>query len=92
MRRFALGLVADGLVHNVASDAHDQRSALPGLQPSSSEAGLGPLADWLTRAVPAAILSGEATTPPRPAVDLPACSPHDGELVARADGRFKRAW
>jgi hypothetical protein len=34
------------------------------------QAGMGPLTDWLTSAVPAAILNG-AVIPTRPAVDLP---------------------
>jgi protein-tyrosine phosphatase len=71
VRRFALGLVAEGLVHNVASDAHDHAKRPPGMAAELDEAGLGPLADWLTRAVPAAILGGEARIPPRPGVELP---------------------
>jgi protein-tyrosine phosphatase len=71
VRRFALGLIAEGLVHNVASDAHDHARRPPGMAAELDEAGLGPLADWLTRAVPSAILGGEATIPPRPAVELP---------------------
>ena len=38
------------------------------------QAGLGPLTDWLTRAVPAAILEG-GEVPARPAVELPESPP-----------------
>jgi protein-tyrosine phosphatase len=74
VRRFALELVREGLVHNVASDAHDLRSRPPGMAAALERTGLGPLADWLTRAVPEAILGGEAI-PPQPAVALPALEP-----------------
>jgi protein-tyrosine phosphatase len=69
VRRFALGLARDGLIHNVASDAHDHVQRPPGIAAELEQAGLAPLADWLTREVPAAILSG-GEIPPRPAVDL----------------------
>lgn len=59
VRRFARRLVDQGLVHNVASDAHDAVKRPPGMAAELAEAGYGALADWLTRAVPAAILSGE---------------------------------
>jgi protein-tyrosine phosphatase len=71
VRRFALGLVRDGLIHNVASDAHDHVQRPPSIAAELEQAGLAPLADWLTRAVPAAILA-DSEIPPRPAVDLPA--------------------
>jgi len=64
-RRFALELVREGLVHNVASDAHDVAGRAPGLAAEIEQAGLAPLAEWLTDAVPAAILNGEAI-PSRP--------------------------
>lgn len=66
VRRFASRLLADGLVHNVASDAHDWHRRPPGLAAELEQAGLGELADWLTREVPAAILAG-TEIPPRPA-------------------------
>jgi protein-tyrosine phosphatase len=59
VRRFALGLARDGLIHNVTSDAHDHIRRPPGMAREIEQAGLGPLASWLTGAVPAAILSGE---------------------------------
>ena len=71
VRRFALELVAEKLVHNVASDAHDQTQRPPTIAGELERAGLGPLAAWLTEAVPAAILDG-GEIPPRPDVELPA--------------------
>ena len=70
VRRFALGLVRDGLVHNVASDAHDHVKRPPQIAAELERAGLAPLTDWLTRAVPTAILSDGASIPPRPNVEL----------------------
>ncbi len=70
-RRFALGLARDGMIHNVASDAHDDVKRPPGMAAEIEQAGLGPLTEWLTQEVPAAILGGEETIPPRPAVALP---------------------
>jgi protein-tyrosine phosphatase len=65
VRRFARRLVAEGLAHNVASDAHDALKRPPGMSDELREAGLGELSDWLTSAVPGAILNGEEI-PPRP--------------------------
>ncbi|MFI4978134.1 MAG: tyrosine-protein phosphatase [Solirubrobacterales bacterium] len=66
VRRFALELMRDGLVHNVASDAHDHAQRPPGMAAELQQAGLAPLTDWLTREVPAAILN-DREIPPRPA-------------------------
>jgi protein-tyrosine phosphatase len=66
VRRFALGLVRDGLVHNVASDAHDHSSRPPGIAAELDKARLRPLAGWFTEQVPGAILDG-AEIPPPPA-------------------------
>ena len=69
--KFADQLFRDGLVHGLASDAHDHEARPPGLMDAFPQAErrlpglLGP-ADWLTRAAPAAILAGEALAP-RPA-------------------------
>jgi len=71
VRRFALELAHEGMLHNVTSDAHDRDRRPPGLSAELEQAGLRPLADWLTEAVPAAILSDEEP-PPRPALALPA--------------------
>jgi protein-tyrosine phosphatase len=65
VRRFAMRLAADGLAHNVASDAHDVRRRPPGIAAEIAEVGLENLTDWFAHAVPHAILSGEAI-PPRP--------------------------
>ncbi len=67
VRRFALALVRDGLVHNVASDAHDCSGRAPGIAAELSRAGLQPLAAWLTCEVPVAILAGGGRIPPLPA-------------------------
>ena len=68
VRRFALELARAGMIHNVASDAHDLARRQPGIAAELEQAGLGPLTDWLTQTVPAAILSGEERIPPRPPV------------------------
>jgi protein-tyrosine phosphatase len=65
VRRFAHELVADGLAHNVASDAHDAVRRAPGIATELEQAGLAPLAAWLTESVPRAILTG-SEIPPRP--------------------------
>jgi protein-tyrosine phosphatase len=70
VRAFALRLLADGLVHNVASDSHDavQRGPelLAGLHAAERELpGLLDQADWLTRAMPEAVIAG-APLPERP--------------------------
>jgi protein-tyrosine phosphatase len=80
VRRFALNMVAEELVHNVASDAHDTVRRPPGIAAELERAGLGPLTDWLALGVPAAILSGEPI-PPRPAFAVP-----------RMEGRLRRMW
>jgi protein-tyrosine phosphatase len=68
VRRFALALARDGLIDNVTSDAHDCEQRAPGLASELREAGLAPLAGWLTQEVPGAILDG-LEIPPRPAVE-----------------------
>jgi protein-tyrosine phosphatase len=65
VRRFARHLLEQGLVHNVASDTHDATKRPPRLSADLEEAGFANLADWLTQAVPAAILAGEEI-PERP--------------------------
>ncbi len=57
-RRLALALAREGLLHNVASDAHDAVHRPPEIAAELERAGLAPLAPWLTAAVPAAILDG----------------------------------
>ena len=68
--RFALRLFGDGLVHNVASDAHDDQHRPPALTVGFARAerhlpGISAQAEWFTRAAPGAILDG-APLPPRP--------------------------
>jgi protein-tyrosine phosphatase len=70
VRRFALSLAREGLIHNVASDTHDTARRPPGIAAELRQAGLEPLAEWLTEQVPAAILSGEEI-PRRPLLELP---------------------
>jgi protein-tyrosine phosphatase len=65
VRWFALDLLREGMVHNVASDAHDHVKRPPSIGAELELAGLGGLTDWLTQAVPAAILGGEEI-PPEP--------------------------
>ena len=65
VRRYALELAREGLIHNVTSDAHDSVKRPPGLALELEQAGLAPLADWLTCLVPEAILEDELI-PARP--------------------------
>lgn len=71
VRRFSFGLVRDGLVHNVASDAHDQIERPPSIAAELERAGLVSLVGWLTQEVPAAILAGGGI-PSRPDTESPA--------------------
>ncbi len=68
-QRFALELARDGLLHNVASDAHDHVHRPPAIAAELEQAGLAPLTQWLTEAVPRAILDG-GELPPRPEVAM----------------------
>lgn len=71
VRRFTTSLFERGWVHNVASDAHDAHGRPPGMAGELANARLGDLSEWLTHAVPNAILTG-AQIPPRPArTELP---------------------
>ncbi|HEY7960749.1 MAG TPA: CpsB/CapC family capsule biosynthesis tyrosine phosphatase [Solirubrobacteraceae bacterium] len=74
-RRFALTLLREGLVHDVASDTHDAVRRTPELLPGLSDAaadlpGLREQVPWLTEDAPAAILSG-APLPRRPPLPSP---------------------
>jgi protein-tyrosine phosphatase len=67
-RWFALELLRDGLVHSVDSDAHHARMRPPGLRNGLAAAAaalpeLAARADWLSTAVPAALLA-DAPLPP----------------------------
>jgi protein-tyrosine phosphatase len=66
VRRYALELAHAGLIHNVTSDAHDSVNRPPGLAADLEQAGFANLREWLTEAVPAAILRG-GEIPPLPA-------------------------
>lgn len=70
VQRFAMQLVREDLVHNVASDTHDTGRRPPGLVSELEQAGLGALSEWLTQSVPAAILDG-GPIPPRPEYQPP---------------------
>jgi protein-tyrosine phosphatase len=70
VQRFAMQLLREDLVHNVASDTHDLERRPPGIAAELEQAGLAELSEWLTRDVPAAILDGGAI-PPRPEFALP---------------------
>lgn len=70
----ALHLLAEGLVHDIASDAHSATRRRPGLREGLEAAeqelpGAHALADWLAVDVPGAIVRGEAI-PRRPPVVL----------------------
>lgn len=70
----ALHMLAEGLVHDIASDAHSAERRRPGLREGLETAerelpGAHALADWLTVDVPGAIVRGEAI-PRRPSVVL----------------------
>ncbi len=70
-RSFARTLAEAGLIHNVASDAHDARDRPPEIASHLQRAGLGGLSDWLTEDVPRAILAG-GDIPRRPRAPAPA--------------------
>jgi protein-tyrosine phosphatase len=71
VQRFAAQLFVDGLVHDVASDAHDTVRRPPGISDAFHELdallpGARRQASWFTTDAPRAILAGE-DLPPRPA-------------------------
>lgn len=65
VQSLAARFVDDGLIHVVASDAHDDTHRPPGLRPEIDSAGYAPLAAWLTTDNPRAILENRPL-PPRP--------------------------
>ena len=70
VRRFALRLVSEGLVHDVASDCHDAVRRPPHLLPGIDQAetdlpGFAEQAPWYTVTAPVAILAGKPL-PARP--------------------------
>ncbi len=71
VKRLTLALAGRGLVHDVASDAHDARRRPPLLRStllgaSDGLPGLAGQIDWLARDVPRALLAGEALPPAPP--------------------------
>jgi protein-tyrosine phosphatase len=86
VKRFTGELFARGLVHNLASDAHDAVHRSPALWPVLEGAlaelpELEPALDWLTVEVPRAILAGDEV----PADAAPVIEPRRGLL-----GRLRR--
>ncbi len=69
-------MVDEGLVHVVASDAHDAAHRAPGLRAALARGPLRDRAPWLVESVPGAILDGQ------PIPDLPAPS-RRGNLLRR---------
>ncbi len=75
VRRFTIELLRAGLVHDIASDAHDATRRSPAIAVDIARAdrqlpGLAAQAHWLTHDAPAAILAGEPL-PPRPPLSSP---------------------
>lgn len=73
VREFTVDLFEEGLVHNVASDAHDDDRRPPGLRDgfTALESDLPGLADrmpWFTEAVPAALVEGRPLRSSPPAL------------------------
>jgi protein-tyrosine phosphatase len=70
VQRFSHRLAREGLVHNVASDAHNTNRRAPGLRAELMEAGYSTHLEWWCEAVPSALLAGEPVPqgppPPRP--------------------------
>lgn len=74
VRRFTVRLLAEGLVHDVASDAHDLSGRPPGLLEGFDALerelpGIGAHATWHTREVPRAILAGTRMPLPPPMLE-----------------------
>lgn len=67
---FADRLVRDGLMHVASSDGHSAERRRPSIGAELVQAGFAEQADWLGRAVPAAILAG-TPLPPAPAMPGP---------------------
>jgi protein-tyrosine phosphatase len=85
VKRYALWMLEEDLVHSVASDAHNATRRPPGLREGIAAAseeldGVSERAEWLTVSVPRAILDGG------PIPDAPGPVP-----VRRRRGLFRRA-
>jgi protein-tyrosine phosphatase len=89
VRRFSRELARTGLIHNVASDAHDTVRRPPGLVAELTTSGLEPRRSWLTQAVPAAVLAGQEIPPP-PADAAYGADKRDGGMSPRHWARLLR--
>ena len=74
VKRFTQELFARGLVHNLASDAHDAHHRSPALRPVLDKAvgalpELEPFLGWLTDEVPRAVLAGEIVRGAPPVIE-----------------------
>jgi protein-tyrosine phosphatase len=74
VKRFTWELFGRGLVHNIASDAHDAEYRSPAMRPVLDRAvaeqpELGGWLDYLTLDVPKAILAGETPRGPSPVIE-----------------------
>lgn len=78
VQRAARRMIDDELAHLLASDAHDVTRRVPGMRDAAAALQDAELADWLTREVPGAIITG-APIPPRPETD----GPRGGGLLGR---------
>lgn len=86
VERVARSFLGRGLVHSVASDAHDLQRRPPGISEPLTRAGLDPqLVTWLGQDVPRAILDGA----PVPFAPVPFEPPRGGG--GGLLGRFRRA-
>jgi protein-tyrosine phosphatase len=65
VRRFALAMLEQEIVHNVTSDAHDDVNRPPGIAAQLDRAGYGALSEWFAVEVPRAILA-DRPLPARP--------------------------
>ncbi len=74
-RRYSLGLLEAELVHNVASDAHDAEKRPPSIADELAQSGYGELSEWLTEAVPSALVEGLEQMPKRPSTPVPTHGP-----------------
>jgi protein-tyrosine phosphatase len=75
-RRMSLEMLRDGLVHNIASDAHDAVRRPPGAQEAAGVVVAELPAhrtrlDWMLHDVPAAVIAGEAIPKPPPLGPVP---------------------
>ena len=89
VREFTVDLLRRGLVHDVASDAHDHLHRPPGLTEGFSNVeadipGIATHAPWFTVTAPVAILAGNSL-PPRPNLDLT----HKGSGLRKFLGRSR---